>query len=210
MKLALFFSPLMVLSLISATFAAVPISNNFPIVIGDLQLGGQFTAPSEKQAKTPTDQVASTLRPLVPRIRAELPKGMVMRLPMAIEGVAYDGRKFPIYGKILPREDDQFTIQLAATPDCDVRACLVGYMAVAPLGSQSLPTNGETTESINITSTIRGKYLYRRFGASSPPASIIVWEQGGFAYVVSSGMNKQKVLEIAKSMANGVAISSSK
>lgn len=165
---------------------------------------------SSQQPQTASTQIAPTLRPIVSQIQSQLPRGLVMRLPSEIEGVAYDGRKFSIYGIIPPSDDDQFRIQLAATPDCDVRACLVGYISVAPLGSRSLPTRSEQKESIDITSTIRGTYIYRTFpgAASSAPINIIVWEQNGFAYVVGSGMNKQKVLEIARSMATGVTITS--
>ncbi|MBW4519316.1 MAG: hypothetical protein KME16_06390 [Scytolyngbya sp. HA4215-MV1] len=180
-------------------------------VVETFQFGAKSAANLQtNQSSVPPAQVATTLRPLIAQIRAELPAGMAMRLPTQIEGVAYDGRKFPIYGKILPPDDDQFTIQLVATPACDVRACLVGYLSVAPLGSDSLPSSGDKVESINLTSTLRGKYLYRTFpgSAASPPVNIIVWQQAGFAYVVSSFMNKQKVLDIAQSMANGVVIQS--
>jgi hypothetical protein len=133
-----------------------------------------------------------------------------MRLPSEIEGVAYDGRKFLVYGIVQEPYDDQFRIQLAATPDCDVRACLVGYIGVAPLGSRSLPTRGEKNEPINVTPNIRGTYIYRTFpgAASSGPINVIVWEQNGVVYTVSSGMSKEKVLKIASSMATGVTITS--
>ncbi|MBW4518187.1 MAG: DUF4367 domain-containing protein [Scytolyngbya sp. HA4215-MV1] len=182
---------------------------DFITVTDNFKFGARSAAaPQPRQTSASATQVAPTLQRLVPQIKVGLPPGMVMRLPTAIEGVAYDGRKFPIYGKILPRDDDQFTIQLVATPDCDVRVCQVGYIGVAPWKTDL--SDGDKVESVNLTSTIRGKYSYRTFpgSASSPPVHSVVWEQGGFVYVVSSFMNKQKVLEIAKSMANGVVIQS--
>lgn len=165
---------------------------------------------SSQQPQNSSTQVAPTLRPIISQIRSQLPRGLVMRLPSEIEGVAYDGRKFPVYGIVQEPYDDQFRIQLAATPDCDVRACLVGYIGVAPLGSRSLPTRGEKNEPINVTPNIRGTYIYRTFpgAASSGPINVIVWEQNGVVYTVSSGMSKEKVLKIASSMATGVTITS--
>jgi hypothetical protein len=184
---------------------------DFMTVVDNFKFGSpSAAAPQTRPTSVSTAQVAPTFRRLVPQIKAGLPPSMAMRLPATIEGVAYDGKKFPIYGKILPRDDDQFTIQLVTTPNCNVRVCMVGYIGVAPLGSDSLPSSGDKMESINLTATLRGKYLYRTFpgSAASPPANIVVWEQGGYAYIVSSSMNKQKVLDIAKSMANGVVIQS--
>ncbi|OLP16655.1 hypothetical protein BST81_19655 [Leptolyngbya sp. 'hensonii'] len=156
-------------------------------------------------------QVAPTLRPLVPKIQAGLPRGMAMRLPRQLEGTTDDGRKFPLYGIIQSRNNhDQFTLQLVITPDCEVRACLVGYIAVASHRFKASPRRGEETESIPLTSGIRGQYVYRSFpnNAALPPVHIVVWEQDGFAYIVSSTMKKWKVLEIAKSMATGAVIPS--
>lgn len=164
---------------------------------------------SSQQPQTSSTQVAPTLRPIISQIRSQLPKGLVMRLPSEIEGVAYNGTKFAIYGIVQEPYDDQFRIQLVATPDCDVRACLVGYIGVAPLGSRSLPTRDEKNEPINITPNLRGTYIYRTFpGAASSSVNIIFWEQNGVVYTVSSGMSKQNVLEIASSMATGVTITS--
>ena len=203
----------------AVTFTEVN-DNNEPIakrtfnqVLASFKFNAESTSnfvSSSQQPQASSTQVAPTLRPIISQIRSQLPKGLVMRLPSEIEGIAYDGRKFAIYGIVREPYDDQFRIQLAATPDCDVRACLVGYIGVAPLGSRSLPTRGEKNEPINVTPNIRGTYIYRTFpgAASSGSVNVIVWEQNGVVYTVSSGMSKEKVLAIASSMATGATITS--
>ncbi len=185
----------------------------FGFIVSVSLLGiGLFTRPQFTIA-TP----APIFRPIIRNVQNQLPRRMIMRLPASLDITGVNGR-IRIYPILEPNSRscfgrNCFRISLASEPDCQARACGLGYIATFRPSSdyadivQSLGDERyRVTSSISLREGIRGTYVYADpRGVSSGPFSAVIWNQNGQTFIVSlpfSQQEKQKIINIAISMAN--------
>ncbi len=156
---------------------------------------------------------ASIFRPLIRDIQAQLPRGMVMRLPAVIPNPPSG---IPGYRPtIIPsndREGGYFAIVLV-TSNCPetrlVAVCDTGRIFVERRNSntnQRLRENQQQGSSISLKTGVRG--FYRSYiQPSRGKMHEIIWEQDGMIFgVMSRSMSQEQVINVAISMANELPI----
>jgi hypothetical protein len=154
---------------------------------------------------------APIFRPIIREIQNQLPRGMVMRLPTSLELTNIDGERIAIYPILEPDSTEELRISLVTEPNCQARYCQRGYIAafqprlnrsefVESLGADQ----NRHTARITLKTGIVGTYVHADTGgASSGSFGVVIWEQDGQTFVVSLPLlDKQKILDIATSMAN--------
>ncbi len=168
---------------------------------------------------------APIFRPILRDIQNQLPRGMVMRLPASLELTGINGR-IKIYPILEPPGRDYFRISLASEPNCQARYCGLGYIAASQPSSDYsdfVESLGDEryrhTARITLRKRISGTYVYAYTGgASSGLFGVVFWEQDGLTFVLSLpftpyltlAQNKQKIIDIAISMANELPIRSTR
>jgi hypothetical protein len=166
---------------------------------------------------------APIFRPIIRDIQNQLPRRMIMRMPASLDITGVNGR-LRIYPILEPNSrncfrSNCFRVSLTSEPDCQARACGLGYIATFRPSSdysdivQSLGDERyRRTSSITLREGIRGTYVYADpRGVSSGPFSVVIWNQNGQTFIVSlplSQQEKQKIINIAISMANDPPIRS--
>ncbi len=161
---------------------------------------------------------APIFRPVVRDIQNQLEPGMVMRLPASLEILGVNGN-ITLYPILEPRAGE-FRISLVSQPNCQGRFCQVGYIAALLQGNEN-PHLNLRSQGIPITlkPEVRGVYVYVDIrGASSVPYGLVIWEQDSFNFIVSLSysprltleQNKNKIIDVAASMANEPPIESAK
>ena len=151
-------------------------------------------------------------RPILADIRNQLPRGMSMRLPASIRLLDMQGRETPLYADLVPYSDGEFRISIVSQPNCQARACGMGYIAAFRSNSSnahlSMRNNGVP---IDLGKGIRGVYVQVNFrGVSSGPYGLVIWDQDNQSYLVSLGNDRQRNIAVAKSMVNQSPIRSSR
>lgn len=153
---------------------------------------------------------ASIFQPTLQDIRAQLPKGMVMRLPAF---VPQSGTT--TYAKVAGYFPEQglFRVDLASEPDCDATACNMGNIFVSRRGN-SLGGNdglpGSHAKPIALKPGVRGFYSYYRSG-SAGYRHHVSWKQDGLFFEIESrNLSKQQVVNMAISMAKEPPIRSAR
>ena len=156
---------------------------------------------------------ATIFRPLLRDIQAQLPRGMVMRLPAVIPNPPSG---IPGYRPIIipsnDREEGYFAIVLV-TSNCPetrlVAVCDTGRIFVERGNSntnQRLRENQQQGSSISLKTGVRG--FYRSYiQPSRGKMHEIIWEQDGMIFgVMSRSMSQEQVINVAISMANELPI----
>ncbi|WP_155967626.1 hypothetical protein [Kamptonema formosum] len=168
---------------------------------------GTLTKQTPAQAEP-----ASIFRPIIRDIQNRLTQGMVMRLPAYLEVINEREKPITLYAILEPYKDRELRISLVSTPDCRARFCQLGYIAAVREGSDNRHLDQKSSGvPINLGQGVSGVYVaVNPRGASSGPYGLAIWEQNGLTFVVSqpyfpgltSEQNKQRIIDIASSMAN--------
>jgi hypothetical protein len=162
---------------------------------------------------------APIFRPIIREIQNQLTRGMVMRLPASLELTNIDGERVTIYPILEPDSREELRISLVTEPNCQARYCQWGYIATFQPSlnhSNFLESVGTDqyrhTARITLKKGIIGTYVNADTGGvSSIPFGVVIWEQDGQTFVVSLPLvNKQKILDIAISIANELPITSAR
>ena len=169
---------------------------------------GAFIKPQPANA-----EAAPIFRPLIRDIQAQLPRGMVMRLPAVIPNPpsGIPGYRPAIISSNAP-EGGYFAIVLV-TSNCPetrlVAVCDTGRIFVERRNSntnQRLRENQQQGSSISLKTRVRG--FYRSYiQPTRGKMHEIIWEQDGMIFGVMSRSRSQKqVINVAISMANELPI----
>lgn len=167
----------------------------------------------------PTIATATTVpnfEPVTQNISSQLPKGMSMRLPKSIKITGSEGL-IGIYTTMTTPRINQIRVDLTSQPNCKAKFCQIGYIGTAikgyeyPMLRPLSSTRKAGEANITLAEGVVGKYYsLHPQGASSGPYAIVKWEQDGQTYLVSLPLfakeNRQQILDIATSMANGDSI----
>jgi hypothetical protein len=161
-----------------------------------------------------TSAPAPTFRPILRDIQNQLPRGMVMRLPASLELTDFQGKKITMYPILEPYRRGEFRLSLVTEPSCQARYCQIGYIAAFQKNQNSDNPHLAQRSSgvpVNLGEKVRGVYVaVDSRGASSGPYGLVIWEQNNLTFLVSLpfnpnltlAQNKQKIIDIATSMAN--------
>jgi hypothetical protein len=158
----------------------------------------------------------SIFQHVIPAIRRELPKGMVMRLPSHVPYVYKEERFYNGYGtKVYVSNSGyasdgdsggRYFIALSRTPNCNVTACGVGIISAQrnkPIITDS-NTGVESTSKekrIMIKPGLSGYYFYARAG-SAGERHHIYWQQNGLHFHLNfRGYTREEIKRMAASMA---------
>jgi hypothetical protein len=148
---------------------------------------------------------APIFRPMINQIRSQLPRGIKMRLPAAIPSPI---RLYPY----IESDRNSFRVNLGISPNCNRPNCTIG--AIAALTSNTSiewPPREENVTIVNLTNNISGYYLTKGNGAGA--TRFVYWEQEGQKYAIgaiATAVSQQQIINIASSMANSPAITSSR
>lgn len=158
---------------------------------------------------------AAPFTPILTAIQAELPNGMVIRLPTQS---AMDGVQDALYTSVDPYEAGIVRINIHSEPTCTQRFCQRGYFSTAKSGIEH-PMEAYVKEfeigraAITLADGIIGNYI--TVTDIRHPFSIILWKQDQQTYVVSVPTatgdiqeSRQRLIDFAISMANEPAITS--
>jgi hypothetical protein len=181
----------------------------FLIILGSIAIPGLSIIPSAAVASP-----APLFKNIIPNIRRELPKSMVMRLPSFVPNVYkgisdYNGNGTKVYAtgsKNSPGAEGGYNVYLSRTPDCNATSCGVGYISVSRnkpsiRDSQSGHENVEYEKSITIKPGLSGYYFYARAGSAGERHNIY-WKQNGLYFLLNfRGFEKEEVKRMATSMA---------
>ncbi|MCU0547420.1 MAG: hypothetical protein MUE44_35540 [Oscillatoriaceae cyanobacterium Prado104] len=167
-----------------------------------------------------TAEPAPIFRPLLRDIQAQLPRGMVMRLPVSIpyHSLPPANSNNTLY-PYLYSKNGELGITLYYFPKCRANSCFAGEFIVSKLDDykSKLETIAKwpcaNATSVNIKPGIKGVYTNIRCGGSGDGSQTIFWKQNGltFSAQLRAAANiKQELLEIATSMASEPPIKSAK
>lgn len=166
-------------------------------------------------AKQAISEPAEPILRILSDIQAQLPPGMVMRLPTQ---TAVDGVQDALYATVEPIGSGGIRVDLGSAPNCTVRACMRGYFSSTPAEvehpmDESIQTTAIGTAPITLADGIVGNFI--TLDGAGRPFSIVRWQQDEQTYVVSvipdpypllEGMTqqqsaRQRILDFALSMA---------
>jgi len=176
---------------------------------------GAFIKPQPANAEP-----APIFRPLIRDIQAQLPRGMVMRLPASIpyRSLPPADSNNTLYPYLSSR-GGELSIQLYYFPECRANSCFAGSFSVSNLDTHRVELEKQAkwpcanAASVNIKPGIKGIYTNIRCGGTGEGSQTIFWKQNGltFSAQLRAAANiKQELLEIATSMANEPPIKSVK
>ncbi|MEL7223261.1 MAG: hypothetical protein AAGL17_00010 [Cyanobacteria bacterium J06576_12] len=137
---------------------------------------------------------AEPLQAILDDVKAQLPSGMVMRLPTqaAVEGV-----QEALYATVERTDEGELRIDLGSYPNCTARACMRGYFSSTPAGVEH-PREAYAREfeigraPITLTDGVVGHYITVE---GVRQHSYVLWQQDGQTYVVSIAPKYQPTLD---------------
>lgn len=74
-------------------------------------------------------QPDAIFRPIVSQIESAAPVGWKVRLPAAIKLTGYEGKVIKLYGVSEGFSNSTFRVALNSQPNCQARACMVGFLS---------------------------------------------------------------------------------
>jgi hypothetical protein len=175
---------------------------------------GAFIKPQSAIAEP-----APIFRPLLRDVQAQLPRGMVMRLPASIPYRSLPASSNNTLYPYFYSRNGELGISLYYSPGCRANSCFAGEFSAS--NSDTRMAELETIAkwpcanavSVNIKPGIQGVYTNIRCGGSGDGSQTIFWKQNGLTFSAqlrAADNIKQELLEIATSMANEPPIQSTK
>ncbi|WP_237396883.1 hypothetical protein [Okeania sp. KiyG1] len=178
-----------------------------------------------KIARRSPSENRSIFQPILRDIQQQLPSNWVMRLPSDIVMTRDDSTRVLIYANVEPSRgrENYLRISLTSRPNCQPRACQIGYLATFSKEDNtysdwmnSYSSKYRRVAPITLANGIRGTYIDTDpRGASTGPFGVVLWEQDNQVFLVSLGyaskntqQSKQETIRVAMSMAKERPIAS--
>jgi hypothetical protein len=208
---------------IRARYSASELAHDKPIHIIIAGLKNSYINPNQPIATKPNTKISTSPDPIfkdiIPKIRRELPRDMVMRLPASIPNVYKEalnnGQGTQIYANNAEYSSDMdggsYIVRLSRTPDCNATSCGVGSIYASRnkpsiRDSDSGNESKDKEESIQIKPGLSGYYFYARAGSAGYRHNIY-WKQNGVYFHLNfRGFEKEEVRQMATSMSLGSVI----